>query len=153
MHWTQGLNEYSDDTSYEVVFPEKISNEKRTKRSMDSQLDSLVKHCQYQGHIQGDPESIIVLDTCDGLRGMIEDAEQELLIEPFKSKIYQKINIRIILKRLDIWSNKDLVPYNDKAGVDLANFQKYKDQHPNHYKCDTVHLMRYVQNKFQAGVG
>ncbi|XP_028519216.1 zinc metalloproteinase/disintegrin, partial [Exaiptasia diaphana] len=47
---------------------------------------SLVKHCQYQGHIQGDPESIIVLDTCDGLRGMIEDAEQELLIEPFKSK-------------------------------------------------------------------
>ncbi|XP_048584529.1 uncharacterized protein LOC5514577 [Nematostella vectensis] len=39
-------------------------------------------HCHYQGSIRGEPDSLVVLNTCNGLRGMVDDGEQTFHIEP-----------------------------------------------------------------------
>ncbi|XP_032217727.2 uncharacterized protein LOC5517368 isoform X2 [Nematostella vectensis] len=58
-------------------------------------------------------------------------------------KVYQKINIRIILSGLEIWNESNIVPPVNKAGEDLENFQKYREKHPLRYdKFDGVHLLR-----------
>ncbi|XP_032229700.2 uncharacterized protein LOC5505409 [Nematostella vectensis] len=39
-------------------------------------------HCHYQGSIRGVPDSLVVLNTCSGLKGMIDDGESTYHIEP-----------------------------------------------------------------------
>ncbi|EDO47886.1 predicted protein [Nematostella vectensis] len=39
-------------------------------------------HCHYQGSIRGVPDSLVVLHTCSGLKGIIDDGENTYNIEP-----------------------------------------------------------------------
>lgn len=44
-------------------------------------------NCQYQGHLKGhEAQSTVILDTCHGLSGLIEDEESRMYIEPYPEK-------------------------------------------------------------------
>ncbi|XP_078352662.1 disintegrin and metalloproteinase domain-containing protein 8-like isoform X2 [Oculina patagonica] len=196
------------------------------------------EHCHYQGKIRGLKDSSVVLNTCSGLRGIIDDGKNAFHISPetrtkhkgahkvFKAKkddfndvcdtpadfpskaysrtssgiprkvsdtasvykpylktkktrynelvfvvdnemyndfnknkkdiedrlitlanavdaIYQRINIRIVLKAVEIWTNGDPFTKQAKPGADLKMFRSYRENTllkkiPN----DNAHLIR-----------
>ncbi|XP_020611781.1 disintegrin and metalloproteinase domain-containing protein 8-like isoform X2 [Orbicella faveolata] len=197
-------------------------------------------NCQYQGHVKGqEAESTVIIDTCHGLSGLIEDEEGQMYIEPYPTKgkgahkifktkdgklkrfscgtipggnatarerrysqttsrskreaegevykkylkttktrytelmlivdnvvykkykqdiadvkrrvftlvnavdvIYQKINIRVVLSALEIWTDKDHIPFVKKAGEDLRNFENHRLSNQAGVAYDSVHLLR-----------
>ena len=66
-------------------------------------------------------------------------------------QIYQKINIRIVLSELEVWTDKDKVPFNKNAGPDLENFNKYKQTNIGSAH-DCVHLMRFAAKTDQLSI-
>ncbi|XP_073445042.1 zinc metalloproteinase-disintegrin-like 4a [Dendrobates tinctorius] len=41
-------------------------------------------HCNYQGHVKHENNSVVTLSTCNGLSGLIQTQEQRFFIEPLK---------------------------------------------------------------------
>ncbi|KAL9951109.1 hypothetical protein ACROYT_G043713 [Oculina patagonica] len=195
-------------------------------------------HCHYQGTVRGLKDSSVVLNTCTGLRGIIDDGKKAFYISPetgnknkgahrvFKAKeddfnevcdtpddfpskaysrdssglpdkvsdvekvykpylktkttryneivfvvdyemyknfnkkkrpikdrlatlanavdaIYQRINIRIVLKGVEIWTNGDLVKKQSKPGGDLKLFKAYRENTLlKKISHDNAHLIR-----------
>ncbi|XP_068727970.1 disintegrin and metalloproteinase domain-containing protein 28-like [Montipora capricornis] len=51
------------------------------------QREEATPKCQYQGYVRGqETESAVILETCHGLSGLIEDKENRLYIEPYPVK-------------------------------------------------------------------
>lgn len=199
-------------------------------------------NCQYQGHLKGhEAQSTVILDTCHGLSGLIEDEESRMYIEPYPEKgegahkifktkdgkkkiflcgtslngnttadglsnsltksrikreaeesvykkyltttktrytelmiivdnavykkykqdindvkrrvftlvnavdtIYRKINIRVVLSALEIWTDEDHVPFVKRAGDDLRNFGSHHSSREAGVTYDSIHLLRGV---------
>ena len=57
-------------------------------------------------------------------------------------QIYQKINIRVVLSALEIWTDKDHIPFVKKAGEDLRNFENHRLSNQAGVAYDSVHLLR-----------
>lgn len=206
------------------------------------QREEATPKCQYQGYVRGqETESAVILETCHGLSGLIEDEENRLYIEPYPVKgkgahkvyktkngkwkqfscgtrpgksealalklnssskwtsrikreagvteykkylttrktrytelmlivdsevykkykkdindvkrrvftlvnavdaIYSKINIRVALSALEIWTDTDHVPFVSKAGTDLDNFKNHHSSNLAGVKYDSIHLLR-----------
>ena len=51
-----------------------------------------------------------------------------LLFVSYLFKIYQRINIRIVLKGLEIWTNGDPYERQSKGGPDLGKFNTYRKE-------------------------
>ncbi|XP_029206895.2 uncharacterized protein LOC114970596 isoform X2 [Acropora millepora] len=198
--------------------------------------------CQYQGHVRGqESNSTVILDTCHGLSGFIEDVESRLYIEPYPIKgegahkvfktrneegkefscgtftrksdaqrlnvnsgsktpsrrkreteeavykkfltarktrytelmlivdnevyikynrdlndvkrrvfdlmnavdtIYSKLNIRVVLSALEIWTDTNHLKMVKKAGQDLENFSLHRSSSLAGVKYDSIHLLR-----------
>jgi len=60
-------------------------------------------------------------------------------------QIYRKINIRVVLSALEIWTDKDHVPFVKKAGEDLKNFENHRSSNLAGVKYDSIHLLRQEQ--------
>jgi len=60
----------------------------------------------------------------------------------FLSQIYQKINIRVVLSALEIWTDKDHIQFVKKAGEDLRNFENHPLSNQAGAAYDSVHLLR-----------
>ncbi|PFX13518.1 Disintegrin and metalloproteinase domain-containing protein 9 [Stylophora pistillata] len=237
-----------DDVSYRVNTPEKdwtldIKRNKeltspsfavRTFANDGSEVihEGVSDHCHYQGFIRGLADSTVVLNTCSGLRGLIDDGKDTFYITPesgregtgahrvFQARedkakhilnncgnkethadlhyldeksgaisrirrsisghidefykpfmttdetrynelllvvdfgmylkhnndtkvitdrvitltnavdaIYQRINIRVVLKALEIWTNGDPFERQNKGGPDLGRFTSYRNDH------------------------
>ena len=58
------------------------------------------------------------------------------------SQIYQKINIRVVLSALEIWTDKDHLPFVKKAGEDLRNFGNHRSSNLAGVIYDSIHLLR-----------
>ncbi|XP_068727258.1 uncharacterized protein [Montipora capricornis] len=56
--------------------------------------------------------------------------------------IYSKINIRVALSALEIWTDTDHVPFVSKAGTDLDNFKNHHSSNLAGVKYDSIHLLR-----------
>ena len=60
-------------------------------------------------------------------------------------KIYQRINIRIVMVGLEIWSNGDRIPRSPKGGDDLSQFTGYRNRYlVSKFPHDNTHLLRLV---------
>ncbi|EDO26570.1 predicted protein, partial [Nematostella vectensis] len=111
-------------------------------------------HCHYQGSIRGVPDSLVVLHTCSGLKGIIDDGENTYNIEPHDDPeyqryhnntktvtdrviimcnavdaIYQRINIRLVMKHIDIWTNGDRMERQTSGGAELGKFKEYRTKY------------------------
>ena len=60
----------------------------------------------------------------------------------FYLQIYRKINIRVVLSALEIWTDKDHVPFVKQAGEDLRNFENHHSSNLAGVKYDSIHLLR-----------
>ena len=57
-------------------------------------------------------------------------------------QIYRKINIRVVLSALEIWTDTDHVAFVKQAGEDLRNFENHHSSSLAGVKYDSVHLLR-----------
>ncbi|XP_031549021.1 disintegrin and metalloproteinase domain-containing protein 12-like [Actinia tenebrosa] len=110
-------------------------------------------NCHYQGSIHGVPDSTVVLNTCNGLRGIIDDGKDTFHIEPHDNQkyqgyqndtktvidkvltlcnavdaIYQRINVRIVITAIEIWTNGDRIERRTSGGAELGTFQAYRQK-------------------------
>ncbi|XP_055449327.1 disintegrin and metalloproteinase domain-containing protein 32 [Psammomys obesus] len=53
--------------------------------SMRSQSSDVLAQCYYQGNIKGYPNSVVTLNTCSGLRGILQFENESYGIEPLES--------------------------------------------------------------------
>ena len=65
-----------------------------------------------------------------------------LCLFSFLLQIYQKINIRVVLSALEIWTDKDHIPFVKKAGEDLRNFENHRLSNQAGVAYDSIHLLR-----------
>ena len=54
------------------------------------------------------------------------DLSNRVDLDFFLYKIYQRINIRVVLKALEIWTNGDPYERQKKGGPDLGKFNTYR---------------------------
>ena len=58
-------------------------------------------------------------------------------------KIYQRINIRVVMKALEIWTNGDPYERAEKGGPDLGRFNTYRRDHLlKKFPHDNAQLLR-----------
>ena len=68
----------------------------------------------------------------------------DFVLWPFYHKIYQRINIRIVLKALEIWTNGDPYERQSRGGPDLSKFNTYRRDHlMKIFPHDNAQLLRY----------
>ena len=60
----------------------------------------------------------------------------------FVSQIYSKINIRVALSALEIWTDTNHLKMVKKAGQDLENFSLHRSSSLAGVKYDSIHLLR-----------
>ena len=62
----------------------------------------------------------------------------------FITKIYQRINIRIVMKALEIWTTGDRTERKKRGGDDLSAFNEYRNKYlvPK-FEHDNAQLLRY----------
>ncbi|KAG8512504.1 Disintegrin and metalloproteinase domain-containing protein 32, partial [Galemys pyrenaicus] len=54
--------------------------------SLTSHHSDIQTHCHYQGYIEGYPNSVVTLNTCSGLRGLLQFENVSYVIEPLESE-------------------------------------------------------------------
>lgn len=64
----------------------------------------------------------------------------------FLLQIYQKINIRVVLSALEIWTDKDHIPFVKKAGEDLRNLENHPLSNRAGVAYDSIHLLRWEKD-------
>ncbi|RXM30996.1 Disintegrin and metalloproteinase domain-containing protein 9 [Acipenser ruthenus] len=67
-------------SSYSIVIPQIV--ERRERRQADHFHDSKQDHCYYHGHVEKVEDSLVMLSTCSGLRGLIFIGEKSYGIDP-----------------------------------------------------------------------
>ncbi|XP_021561781.1 disintegrin and metalloproteinase domain-containing protein 32 [Carlito syrichta] len=55
--------------------------------SVNSHTSNVETHCYYQGNIEGYPNSVVTLNTCFGLRGLLQFENVSYGIEPLESSV------------------------------------------------------------------
>ena len=57
---------------------------------------------------------------------------------------YQRINIRVVIKGIEFWSNEDYVKYENNGGTDVRNFATFRKNVliPRAGPNDNAHLLR-----------
>ncbi|PFX30175.1 Retinol dehydrogenase 8 [Stylophora pistillata] len=241
------LRAFGKDVVVEVHINKMVSSPQFTLRYFKEdgqvvQRKEAPPNCQYQGHLRGhEAQSTVILDTCHGLSGLIEDEDGRMYIEPYPAKgegahkifktrdgkwkmfscgasldgittaeelshsqiksrvrrvaeesvykkyltttktrytelmiivdnavykkykqdiddvkrrvftlvnavdtIYRKINIRVVLSALEIWTDEDHVPFVKRAGDDLRNFLSHHSSRLAGVTYDSIHLLRGV---------
>ncbi|RMX57320.1 hypothetical protein pdam_00021307 [Pocillopora damicornis] len=59
--------------------------------------------------------------------------------------IYQRINIRIVLKYLEIWTNRDPFGRVRNAGSELRNFRAYRNKHLIYQRINIRIVLKYLE--------
>ncbi|KAK3698442.1 hypothetical protein QZH41_010011 [Actinostola sp. cb2023] len=172
---------------YDITYPERLHH-LRHKRDLSTATEETPEHCHYQGSIRGNEESIVAINTCNGLTGVVDDGTETYHIEPhakyalrrsltnaenkYKSYlttdetrynevlfvvdnkiIYQRINIRIVMSAIDIWTNGDRMIRQVTGGGDLTSFGKYLRKEINgKIPYDNAHFLSHKGWPGAAGV-
>ncbi|XP_004394495.1 PREDICTED: disintegrin and metalloproteinase domain-containing protein 2 [Odobenus rosmarus divergens] len=120
--------------------------------SMKPLEQQLQNFCYYQGYIEGYPNSMVIVSTCTGLRGLLQFENVSYGIEPlepsigFEHVIYQ---IKHKNKGVSLYAEKDIesreMPYKIQSIEPLSEFSQYIEMHVvveknlyNHMGSDTI---------------
>ncbi|XP_045635144.1 disintegrin and metalloproteinase domain-containing protein 2-like [Ursus americanus] len=96
----------------------------------------LQNFCHYQGYIEGYPNSMVIVSTCTGLRGLLQFENVSYGIEPlepsigFEHVIYQ---VKHRNKGVSLYAEKDIesreMPYKIQSIEPLPEFSQYIEMH------------------------
>nr|XP_054364513.1 disintegrin and metalloproteinase domain-containing protein 2 [Mirounga angustirostris] len=120
--------------------------------SMKPLEQQLQNFCYYQGYIEGYPNSMVIVSTCTGLRGLLQFENVSYGIEPlepsvgFEHVIYQ---VKHKNKGVSLFAEKDIesreMPYKIQSIEPLSEFSQYIEMHVvveknlyNHMGSDTI---------------
>ncbi|XP_035974809.2 disintegrin and metalloproteinase domain-containing protein 2 [Halichoerus grypus] len=120
--------------------------------SMKPLEQQLQNFCYYQGYIEGYPNSMVIVSTCTGLRGLLQFENVSYGIEPlepsigFEHVIYQ---VKHKNKGVSLYAEKDIesreMPYKIQSIEPLSEFSQYIEMHVvveknlyNHMGSDTI---------------
>ncbi|XP_005373804.1 PREDICTED: disintegrin and metalloproteinase domain-containing protein 2 isoform X2 [Chinchilla lanigera] len=91
--------------------------------------------CYYQGHIQGYPKSLAIINTCNGLRGLLQFENFSYGIEPLESSVgFEHLVYQVKHEKKDIplYAEKDVsfknTTYKIKS-VKPSDFSQYIETH------------------------
>ncbi|XP_070455179.1 disintegrin and metalloproteinase domain-containing protein 2 isoform X1 [Equus przewalskii] len=104
--------------------------------SMKPLEEQIQNFCYYQGHIEGYPNSMVIVSTCTGLRGLLQFENVSYGIEPlepsigFEHVIYpvKHKNARVSLYTEDSIESRE-VTYKIQSIEPLADFPRYIEMH------------------------
>lgn len=65
-------------------------------------------------------------------------------------QIYRKINIRVVLSALEIWTDKDHIPFVKRAGEDLRNLENHPLSNQAGVAYDSIHLLRWEKDDLKC---
>ncbi|XP_025741674.1 disintegrin and metalloproteinase domain-containing protein 2 isoform X2 [Callorhinus ursinus] len=120
--------------------------------SMKPLEEQLQNFCYYQGYIEGYPNSMVIVSTCTGLRGLLQFENVSYGIEPlepsigFEHVIYE---VKHKNKGVSLYAEKDIesreMPYKIQSIEPLSEFSQYIEMHVvveknlyNHMGSDTI---------------
>ncbi|XP_047575734.1 disintegrin and metalloproteinase domain-containing protein 2 isoform X3 [Lutra lutra] len=120
--------------------------------SMKPLEQQLQNFCYYQGYIEGYPNSMVIVSTCTGLRGLLQFENVSYGIEPlepsigFEHVIYQ---VEHKNKGVSLYAEKDIesreMSYKIQSVEPLSEFSQYIEMHVvveknlyNHMGSDTI---------------
>ncbi|XP_057553517.1 disintegrin and metalloproteinase domain-containing protein 2 [Hippopotamus amphibius kiboko] len=118
-------------------------------KPLEQQFQNL---CYYQGYIEGYPNSMVIVSTCTGLRGLLQFENVSYGIEPLEPSVgFEHVIYQVKHKNagVSLYAEKDIEPrekpYKIQSVEPLADFSQYIEVHVvieknlyNHMGSDTT---------------
>ncbi|XP_075413333.1 disintegrin and metalloproteinase domain-containing protein 2-like [Tenrec ecaudatus] len=105
-------------------------------RSVNSLDQRYQKFCYYQGFIEGFPNSMAIISTCTGLRGLLQFDNVSYGIEPLESSIgFEHVIYQVKHKNdgVSLYAEKDIesraLPYKIQSIEPESDFYQYIEMH------------------------
>ncbi|XP_004441239.1 PREDICTED: disintegrin and metalloproteinase domain-containing protein 2 [Ceratotherium simum simum] len=126
--------------------------------SMKALEQQFQNFCYYQGYIEGYPNSVVIVSTCTGLRGILQFENVSYGIEPLEPSIgFEHVIYQVKHKDagVSLYAEKDIesreVPYKIQSIKPLAEFSWYIEMHLvvekklyNHMGSDTTVVIQKI---------
>ncbi|XP_007178480.1 disintegrin and metalloproteinase domain-containing protein 2 [Balaenoptera acutorostrata] len=104
-----------------------------SKKPLEQQFQNL---CYYQGYIEGYPNSMVIVSTCTGLRGLLQFENISYGIEPLEPSIgFEHVIYQVKYRNTgaSLYAEKDIEsrekPYKIQSVEPLADFSQYIEMH------------------------